>query len=228
LIHTRCLRQTSQWLPESELHNVSIGIAHHRKVSHDAAHIHRWLNQNVLLTRLLGNAIDFFATVALKAEMIQPRLHFVLDDHQNEDGIFSRRCSRTEPNIVAAFKPPIAHDREATERSVKVDRSVEIACVDCDVSPASWHVSVRAPTSLSAVREHPARPFRWWWKMPALSLLRRQLTIQLHDLKRHVRRRVHVLHVEPFLNSVDRAHAGAEVGAFDPTAIEDIRVTAAA
>ena len=39
--------------------------------------------------------------------MIEARFYFILDDDQSEDGIFSRRCSRTEPDIVTALKPAV-------------------------------------------------------------------------------------------------------------------------
>src|SRR6267142_5791853 len=120
---------------------MTVRIAHHRKVSHDTAYVHRWLNQSVLLTCQLSNPINFFTAVALETEVIQTGFHFILDDDQDEDWIFSRRRCRAEPDIMTAFKPAITHDRETTEGSVEVDRSVKIARVDCDVSPASWHAS---------------------------------------------------------------------------------------
>src|SRR5256885_16034911 len=95
---TSLSRQTLQRLSESKLHNMPVGVAHHRKVSHNTANIHRRLNQNILLPRQLGNPIDFFPAVALEPEVIEPGFHFILDDHQNEDRIFSRPCSRTEPD----------------------------------------------------------------------------------------------------------------------------------
>ncbi len=54
-------RQTLQWLAESELDNVSIGIAHHREIAHHAAGINWFLNENLLFARLLGNSIHFCA-----------------------------------------------------------------------------------------------------------------------------------------------------------------------
>ncbi len=59
-------------------------------------------------------------------------------------------------------------------------------------------------------------------------LLRRHLTVQLHDFQSHLGGRVHVLDVQPFFDRVNRPHAGAEVGALDSTAIENVRVAAAA
>jgi hypothetical protein len=119
-----------------------IRIAHHRKVTYDTAYIQGWLNQNVLLTRQLSNPIDFFATVALEAEVIEAGFHFILDDDQDKDGIFSRRCSRTEPDIVTAFDAPVANDRKAAERGVKVDGGVDVAAIDRDMCPASGHGSI--------------------------------------------------------------------------------------
>src|SRR5437870_13759109 len=103
---------------------MSVRVAHHRKVTDDTAYIHRWLNQNILLPRQLGNSIDLFATVTLKPEVIQPGLHFILHDDQNENRIF-RRCNRTEPDIVTTLKPAVAHDRETAERCVAVNRGVD-------------------------------------------------------------------------------------------------------
>ena len=100
---------------------MSIGIAHHRKVTDDTANVHRWLNQNILFARQLSNSINFFATVALKPEVIEPGLNFVLYNNQNEDRIFSRRCIGTKPDIVTAFEPAITHDRKTAERGVEVD-----------------------------------------------------------------------------------------------------------
>src|SRR6266851_4436570 len=120
---------------------MSIRIAHHRKVSHDPAHVDWGLNQNVLLTCQLSSSIDFFPTVALKTEMIQTGFDFILDDDQNEDWIFSRRSCRAEPDIVTALEPAIAHDRKTAERGIEPNRSVDIACVDCDVGPAWRHAS---------------------------------------------------------------------------------------
>ena len=89
---------------------MAIWIAHHCKVTHDTTNIHRRLNQNILSSRELGNSIHFFPTVALKTEMIQAGLHFILHDDQNEDRIFSLVCCRTEPDIVTPLEPSITHD----------------------------------------------------------------------------------------------------------------------
>ena len=113
--------QASERLPVSKFHNMSIGIAHHRKVSHDTAYVHRWLNQNVLLTCLLGDSINFFPTVALKPEVIQAGLHFVLDYDQHEDRILPQRSCWAEPDIVTTLKPAIADNRKTAERGIEVD-----------------------------------------------------------------------------------------------------------
>src|SRR6266481_2235962 len=104
--------QASERLAKSELHDMPVGITHHRKVTDNTAYIHRWPNQNVLLTCLLGNPINFFAAVALETEVIEAGFHFILHDDQDEDRIFSRRRCRAEPDIMAAFDPTITHDRE--------------------------------------------------------------------------------------------------------------------
>ena len=132
-------RQTSQRLAKSKFNDVSIRIAHHREVTNDTAYIHRRLDQNVLLPSKLGNPIDFFPRITLKSEVIQTRLHFILDDDQNENGIFSWFGLLAEPNIVSAFNPPVAYDRETAKRSVELNGSVDVAAIDRDVRPAGWH-----------------------------------------------------------------------------------------
>ena len=47
--------------------------------------------------------------------MVEKCFHFILDYDENEGGIFTGRSSRPEPDIVAAFESPVAHDRKATE-----------------------------------------------------------------------------------------------------------------
>jgi len=61
-----------------------VGIAHHREITDNTTNINRRLDQNVLLPGELGDAIDFVAPVALEAEVVEPRLHFILDNHQHE------------------------------------------------------------------------------------------------------------------------------------------------
>src|SRR5437588_7281602 len=56
-------------------------------------------------------------------------------------------------------------------------------------------------------------------------LLRRQLAVELHYFQRHLSRRIHVFHVQPFFDCMNGAHAGAEVGVLDAAAIEDVRIT---
>jgi hypothetical protein len=73
------LRQTRQRLAISKLDNVTVRIADHRKVTDNASDIHRWLNQNILLARQLGDSINFFSAVALKAEVIETSFHFILN-----------------------------------------------------------------------------------------------------------------------------------------------------
>lgn len=92
-----------------------IWIAHHREVAYHAACIQWRLDQNVLLPRLFCDSINFFARVALKTEVIETRLNFILDDDQHEDWIYSSGSSRTEPDIVTALEPAVTHDRKAAE-----------------------------------------------------------------------------------------------------------------
>src|SRR5207253_8385371 len=117
----------------------SVRIAHHREIADHAPGIQWLLNQNVLLAGQLGDPINFFARVALKPEMIETGFYFVLHDHQDENWIFSGLSSQTEPDIVAPLEPAVAHDRKAAERSVEINRSVNVAAIDCDVRPASRH-----------------------------------------------------------------------------------------
>ena len=100
---------------------MSIRIAHHREVTHDAAKVHRRFHKNVLFTRKFGNPIDFFAGLALKSEVIQARLYFVLYHDQDEHWILTGSRLRAEPNVVTAFRPAIANDGKAAKRSVKID-----------------------------------------------------------------------------------------------------------
>jgi hypothetical protein len=100
---------------------MSVWVAHHRKVTDNTAHIHRRFNQNVLLSRQLGNPVDLFARVALKPEVIDTRLNLILDDDQNENRIATGLSGRAEPNIVAAFWPAIPHNRKTAERSVELN-----------------------------------------------------------------------------------------------------------
>ncbi len=90
---------------------MSVGIADHREITHDAAGIDRRLDQRALLSCCFGNAIDFSARVALKAEVIETRLYFILHNYQNEDWIYSGFGWRPEPDIVPPFKPAITHNR---------------------------------------------------------------------------------------------------------------------
>src|SRR5882724_1667276 len=127
---------------------MSVWIAHHRKVSHNTAYIHRRLNQNILLARQLSNPINFFPAVALKAEVIEPGLHFILHDDQDEYWIFSRGSCGTEPDIVTTFEPPITDNPKTTEGRIELDRRIDIGSIDRDVSPARRHL-------LSALKRKP-------------------------------------------------------------------------
>jgi len=60
---------------------MSIGIAYHCEVTHHAAGINWFLNENLLFARSFGNSIHFGARVALKAKMIETRFHFVLHNY---------------------------------------------------------------------------------------------------------------------------------------------------
>src|SRR5438552_3727839 len=99
---------------------MSIGVAHHGEVAHDPAHVYWRLNQNILLPRLLCDPINLFPRVALKAEVIETRLNFILNNYQHEDWIFTWRSRRPEPHIMSAFEPAVAHDRKAAERRVEL------------------------------------------------------------------------------------------------------------
>src|SRR5260370_35881158 len=104
---------------------MSIRIAHHRKVSHDTAHVDWRLNQDSLLTRQLSNSIDFSARIALKTNVIETGFYFILDDDQNEDRIFPFLSWWPKPDVVATFSPAIAHDRKTAELGVEVNGSFE-------------------------------------------------------------------------------------------------------
>src|SRR5690349_3753942 len=57
--------------------------------------------------------------------------------------------------------------------------------------------------------------------------LRLYQAVQPDDFQHHAGRLVEVVQVEPFVDSVDGTHAGAEVGAFQPLAVQDVSVTTA-
>ena len=84
------------------------------KQADDATGVQRRLHQNVLPAGEFSDPINFFPAVTLKPEVIQTRLHLILDNDQNKDRIFAGRGGRAEPNVMAAFGPAIAHDRKPT------------------------------------------------------------------------------------------------------------------
>src|SRR5438067_9712412 len=114
---------------------------------------------------MLSDAIDFFTRIALKAKVIEAEFDFVLDNHQDEERIFTFFSCGSEPDVVPAFAAAIANHREPAEVCVEVDRTGEVAAIDRDVGPA-WHVSaVGAPTSCRRVASILART--WFGNMPA-------------------------------------------------------------
>ena len=113
--------QPLQRLARRELNQMSVRIAHHCEVTHDSANVHRRLDENVLLPRHFSNAIDFFARVALKSEMIEAGFYFILHHDQDENRIQAGSCLRSQPNVVTTFRPAIANDRESAKRSVEID-----------------------------------------------------------------------------------------------------------
>ena len=82
--------------------------------------------------------------------------------------------------------------------------------------------------AMSAKREQREQPgqLRSSHLRPGCSSLVSHLAVELHYLKSHFGRRVHVLNIQPLFHGVNRAHAGAEVSAFNAFAVEDIGVTA--
>ena len=85
--------------------------------------------------RMLSDAIDFFTRITLKAEVIETEFDFVLDNHQDEERIFTFFSCGSEPDVVPAFKPAIANHREPAQGCVEVDRTFEISAIDRDVGP---------------------------------------------------------------------------------------------
>ena len=100
-----------QRLPGRELNQMTVRITHHGEVTYDSANIHRRLDEDVLLPRQFGDAIDFFTRLALKSEMIETRFYFILHDDQDEHRIFTGRRLRSEPNVVTAFGAAVTNDR---------------------------------------------------------------------------------------------------------------------
>ena len=52
--------------------------------------------------------------------------------------------------------------------------------------------------------------------------------IEFDDFENHLRRQIEIFQIEPFVDRVDLAHAGAEVGDYQPFLIQNIGVAAAA
>ena len=98
-----------------------VRISHHGEVTHHTTGIYRRLHEDVLLPRLFDDPINFFPTVALEPEMIETRLNFILHDDQNEHWIYSLVSSRTEPDIMTAFKAAVPHNRKSAERRVELN-----------------------------------------------------------------------------------------------------------
>jgi len=94
---------------------MSVGIAYHNEITDNATDIYRCFHQNILLSSEFGNSIHFFPTFALKAEVIETRLYFILHDHQDEYWILSWRSRRTEPDVVATLEPSITDDRKTAQ-----------------------------------------------------------------------------------------------------------------
>src|SRR5436190_22757350 len=55
-----------------------------------------------------------------------------------------------------------------------------------------------------------------------------EFAVQLHDLQGHLCRGVHVFYVEPLFHRVNGAHAGAEIGALNALAVENVGIATAA
>lgn len=144
----RELAQPPQRLTESKLHHMPVRIAHGRKVPDDATDISWRLNQNILCPRQLRDPINFLARVALKSEVIEPGLHFVLHDYEHENRICVCWRRRPEPDIVSAFEPPIANYRKTAKRSVEFDRGVDVCAINRDVCPAHRQVPCPRSTTL--------------------------------------------------------------------------------
>ena len=83
---------------------MTVRITNGGEVADDAAEIRGRLNQDVLFARMLSDAIDFFPRIALKAEVIEAKFDFVLDNHQDEERIFTFFSCGSEPDVVPAFK----------------------------------------------------------------------------------------------------------------------------
>jgi hypothetical protein len=53
--------------------------------------------------------------------MIEAGFYFILHHDQNEHGILTGRRLRSEPNVVTAFRPAVAHDRKSAKRCIEID-----------------------------------------------------------------------------------------------------------
>ncbi len=52
--------------------------------------------------------------------------------------------------------------------------------------------------------------------------------VELYDLEDHLRRQVEILEVEPFVNGMNFAHAGAEIGHDQAFLVQHVGIAAAA
>ena len=100
---------------------MAIGIADHREVTDDSADVDRRLYKNVSLTRKIRDSIDFCPGFALKAKVIEAGFHLVLHNYQDKERIPAGRRLWSKPNVMSSFRPAVANNREAAERSVEID-----------------------------------------------------------------------------------------------------------
>ncbi len=105
----------------SKLNDVPVGISHHCEITNNPAGVDRFLHQDILAARLFDEAVDFGARVALKSKMIESRFHFVLNNNQKENGIFTRRSFRPKPDIMMALESSVADNRETAKRSIEIN-----------------------------------------------------------------------------------------------------------
>lgn len=68
---------------------MTVRITNGREVSDDSTNVSGLIDEDILLARQPGYSVHLFTRIALKPEMIQTRINFVLHHHQDEQGVIT-------------------------------------------------------------------------------------------------------------------------------------------
>ena len=102
--------QPLNWLSVCELHQVTVGVAEHRKIPDYATCVSGWLDKYSQLSSSFGNLINLLSRVTLEAEVIHAGSDFSLPNDEQERRVLPRRSVRSEPNCSSSFSTPISDD----------------------------------------------------------------------------------------------------------------------